>query len=364
MNSELKYLDATHGVICSMPKSYYFGYFGWPSIAKMKDGTLVAGASGLRHAHIDPWGKTVLYYSYDNGQTWTGPNIINDTPLDDRDVGLLALDDGSVLASWFTLDTKKYTSRDDKHPLTDPKMVEELEYWDDRSMDHYAGSYVMKSKDGYTFDQRIRVPVTAPHGPIQLKDGSLFYLGRIFHNFHVSRGIVAYKSYDRGLTWEEAGIVHTDPFDVNFCHEPHAVELDDGKIIGMIRYQKDCFTFFQVESEDGGKTWGTPIATDAKGSPPHLLKHSSGALVCVYGYRGYPKVRDNGPFGQMVMISRDNGKTWDKELCIRLDGDSVDLGYPASIELEDKSILTVYYQQGRPDHLPGLMWSRWNLPKE
>lgn len=358
-----KSLNATHGIVCSMPKSFYFGYYGWPSITKLKDGTLVVSASGLRHAHIDPWGKTVLFYSKDEGQTWTGPNIINDTPLDDRDVGLLTLDDGSVLASWFTLDIKSYTTRDGKHTLKDPKMLEELEYWDARTIEHYAGSYVMKSQDGYTFGERIRVPVTAPHGPIQLKDGSLFYLGRIFHSFHVKRGIVAYKSYDRGLTWEEVGIVNTEPFDVNYCHEPHAVELDDGKIIGMIRYQKDCFTFFQIESEDGGKTWSTPIALDAKGSPPHLLKHSSGALVCVYGYRGYPKTNQNGPYGQMVMISYDNGKTWEKDLCLRLDSDSIDLGYPASVELDDKSIFTIYYQQARPDHLPGILWSRWTLPE-
>lgn len=362
MDSDFKHLKATHGVICSMPKSFYFGYFGWPSVTKMKDGTLIAGASGLRHQHVDPWGKTVLFYSKDLGHTWFGPNIINDTPLDDRDVGLITLDDGSVLASWFTLDTKSYTSRGSKHSITDPKIVEELEFWDEKSIDHYAGSYVLKSKDGYLFDERIRVPVTAPHGPIQLKDGSLFYLGRIFHNFHEKRGIAAFKSYDRGLTWEEVGIVDTEPFDVNYCHEPHAVELDDGKIIGMIRYQKDCFTFFQIESADGGKTWGQPIATGAKGSPPHLIKHSSGTLICVYGYRGYPKAGTHSPYGQMAMISRDNGKTWDKDLCIRLDGLSYDLGYPASVELDDKSIFTVYYQQLKPEDSPGLLWSRWELP--
>ena len=45
----------THGVICSMPKEK-FGYFGWPSIARQDDGTLVVAASGFRNQHVCPWG--------------------------------------------------------------------------------------------------------------------------------------------------------------------------------------------------------------------------------------------------------------------------------------------------------------------
>ena len=37
----------TSGVICSMPKEK-FGYFGWPSIARQADGTLIVAASGFR----------------------------------------------------------------------------------------------------------------------------------------------------------------------------------------------------------------------------------------------------------------------------------------------------------------------------
>ncbi len=359
--NEFKSLNAEHGIICSMPKEYFFGYFGWPSITKTHDGTLIAGASGLRHKHVDPWGKTVLFYSKDSGQNWTGPNIINDTPLDDRDVGLITLDDGSVLASWFTLDEKSYMSKK-AHSTSEPEILEELEFWDDKTINHYAGSYVMKSSNGISFNRRIRIPVTAPHGPIQLKDRSLLYLGRYFNNDQEKRGIMVYKSYDRGLTWVETCAVDTGSFDVDYCHEPHAVELDDGKIIGMVRYQKDCFTFFKILSDDGGKTWSNPVPTNAKGSPPHLLKHSSGAIICVYGYRGYPKTGTNPPYGQLAMISYDNGNTWTGEYAIRLDTPNYDTGYPASIELSDKSILTVYYQQAKPEDLPGLLWSRWNLP--
>jgi len=59
-----------HGNICSMPNDR-FGYFGWPSVARMDDGTLIAGASGLRYRHVCPWGKTVLFFSKDDGKTWS-----------------------------------------------------------------------------------------------------------------------------------------------------------------------------------------------------------------------------------------------------------------------------------------------------
>ena len=36
-------LDAEHGVVSSFPDQF-FGYYGWPTITRMDDGTLVAAA--------------------------------------------------------------------------------------------------------------------------------------------------------------------------------------------------------------------------------------------------------------------------------------------------------------------------------
>ena len=60
------YADARHGVVCAVEKRPE-NYFGWPSVAKLDDGTIVAGSSGLRRAHVCPWGKSVLCYSSDGG---------------------------------------------------------------------------------------------------------------------------------------------------------------------------------------------------------------------------------------------------------------------------------------------------------
>jgi hypothetical protein len=112
----------------------------------------------------------------------------------------------------------------------------------------------------------------------------------------------------------------------------------------------------QTESADGGVTWTRAEPLGFHGSPPHLMLHSSGALVCVYGYR-------LAPYGQRAMISHDGGKTWAYDYILRDDGPDSDLGYPASVELGDGSILTIYYQKaGSTADKCGVLWTRWELP--
>ena len=46
-----------------------------------------------------------------------------------------------------------------------------------------------------------------------------------------------------------------------------------------------------------------------------------GRIACVYGYR-LP------PFGLRARLSEDGGRTWGREIVLRDDGGSWDLGYP------------------------------------
>jgi hypothetical protein len=43
-----------------------------------------------------------MYVSKDEGETWSCPQIINDTYLDERDAGLLAWGDGNLLLTYFS----------------------------------------------------------------------------------------------------------------------------------------------------------------------------------------------------------------------------------------------------------------------
>ncbi len=364
-----RYLVAEHGIVCRLPGER-FGYFGWPTVARRDDGTLLVASSGLRSAHVCPWGKTVLNVSEDNGKTWSAPRVINDSPLDDRDAGIINLGGNKMLVAWFTHNTRQY-----RHEEWCRKAAEADNWdavfagWTDEVVRQWLGSWVMLSADGGTnWGAPIRVPVTTPHGPVRLRNGDLLYFGKRYVNAdEISKGfIVAAHSADGGRTWAERGAVPLYPgtATVNY-HEPHVVELPSGKLLGMIRVESDAgvsveaagvvnWSMMQTESVDGGRTWSVPQPLGFHGLPPHLMRHSSGVLLLTYGFR-------EAPFGQRVAFSRDDGATWEHDWIIRDDGPGGDLGYPSTVELADGSLFTVCYQQAAAGEKCSLLWSRWRL---
>jgi hypothetical protein len=75
---------------------------GWPSLLRCADGELAAVYSGGRRQHVDPFGKTLLQRSRDDGDTWSAPETANNTLLDDRDPGLVETPSGVWVLSYFT----------------------------------------------------------------------------------------------------------------------------------------------------------------------------------------------------------------------------------------------------------------------
>ena len=365
-----KHVNAKHGIVCSVENGPG-NYFGWPSVARLEDGTIVAGASGLRWDHICPFGKSVLCYSKDQGETYGDLQIVHDDMIDNRDVGITALGGQKFGITWFSMDIRRYDMNRRMTPENSAACQAYMDTWKNDTVDALMGSWTMLTEDGgKSWTRPIRVPVSAPHGYIVLKDGSLGYLGKRFReDSRGPDGDVQYAvSEDGGYTWQIRGTVPIpeDDYLQNY-HEPHVIELKDGSLMGVIRYHikrrhqdgtthgeglDTCLTF----SKDGGCTWTEPRRMHVGGSPPHLLRHSSGAIVMVYGWRelGY---------GQRAVVSYDEGQTWSEELIIRDDGERDDLGYPCSIELEDGSIYTVYYQPLPGKRAASVLWSRWELPE-
>jgi hypothetical protein len=366
--------------IVSYPKSFYFRYFGWPTVARLEDGTLALAASGFRHAHMCPWGKSVVWESHDEGRTWEEPEIVNDSSIDDRDTGLLALPGGKLLLTWFSSDMRHHypaVPLDERQPKVDKALEESgdpaqrkkirdsyrfvratTDVWNEENVARDLGSFVRIRDSRGVWGPRIPVTVSSPHGPIMLRDGTLFYIGKAnaesvngeyrpsMKALHGGR-IRVIGSTDKGVTWHTVGEV-PDVADVVF-HEPHAIELADGSLLALLRVHPVAGGHFQIWkslSRDGGRTWSTPEYL-AAGSPPHLLRHSSGAIVCTQGYR-------IKPFGVRAIISRDEGGSWE-EFVIDDSQPDGDLGYPASVELADGSVYTVYYRDG------DLLSVKWKL---
>ena len=62
----------SHKTILSNPQSKH-GYFGWPTVAILKNGKIAVGASGYRIGHVCPFGKAVLAISENEGESYTHP---------------------------------------------------------------------------------------------------------------------------------------------------------------------------------------------------------------------------------------------------------------------------------------------------
>jgi len=370
-------MERKHGII-SRRTTGTFGYHAWGTVTKLTDGTLVAGCSGGRIYHVCPFGKSMLFFSHDDGETWSAPMIVNDTWLDDRDVGLTALPNNGLLMSWFSLDYDIL----DKNDAGLRKIYSAEEYQMTNAYraavycnpEEKPGSFIRVSKDGgMTWGEAVEVPVSAPHGPILLQDGSLLYLGKRRTGAEgEKRELVAYGSIDNGVTWKELGYVPLmEGTSWEYMFEPHAVQLPSGRILGAIRYEGGPYmnmeqrylqwTTLLTWSDDGGRTWSMPHVTGICGSPPHLMRHSSGAIVLSYGRR------EIGNQCECVRISRDEGETWSPEIVICDNVPDWDMGYASTVELSDGSLLTAYYQKYREgdkvDKKTSFLYTKWTLPE-
>ena len=342
----------------------FFRYQAWPTVARDEDGTIYAAASGHRLGHVCPFGKDLLYISRDEGKTWEGPIIVNDTYLDDRDAGLCTWGDGNIVMSWFTLGPVQIEANKRKRPLLETPIVKAvLDLWKELPAEETEiGAFVKISGDGgKRWSERIRVPVTSPHGPTRKADGSLLFLGKekSWGNGLERGHIYTFESKDGGYTWERLGYVELpEGFEASEIHEPHAIELPDGTILGGLRVSSEKLPgkngIFTTFSYDGGKTFTKPQLLDLCGTPPHFLLHSSGAIVLTYGRRIVP-------CEERAVISWDGGKTWSEEITVSQESPDWDLGYPSSIELSDGSIMTVYYQKYPGDSYNSILYTKWNL---
>lgn len=351
-----------HGTV--IKSGLLFGGFNWPSAARLPDGRLMAVCSGFRMAHVCPFGKTVACYSSDDGLTWSPPSVILDTPLDDRDAGIAVSGDRVVVTSFNNSRAfQRRIAERDHTPAERALIGAYCDMVSDEEEEAYLGStFVVSNDGGTTFGKVSRVPVSSPHGPCVLGDGSFYYLGKAFcmedeHGCFAIDRLQSISSKD-GAHWTPPREIPMPALEgVLFC-EPHAVCLGGESILAGLRAQdgKGMFTIWTAKSDDGGQSFGEWRPTGFDGSPPHFMRHSCGAVVLTYGRR-------KAPFGQRARVSYDGGESWGEEIVLRGDGLNWDLGYPATCECADGSLLTVYYQRESGARHTGIYYTKWRLPQ-
>jgi hypothetical protein len=125
-----------------------------------------------------------------------------------------------------------------------------------------------------------------------------------------------------------------NPPGVSLDAETDIIELKDGRLFAALRHSKENMHF--STSPDAGKSWSPAADIGFKGHCPHLARLSTGEILLS---TRIPQTE--------LRISRDETKTWQGPFEI----DHVFGAYPATVELKDKSVLIVYYTEGKDSHI-------------
>jgi len=349
-------------VISRQPELYH----GWPTLARRRNGQLLLVCSGGREAHVCPFGRVELMQSDDKGRTWGKARVLIDGPIDDRDAGVLETDKGTILITTFTsLAYESILTRAEKiKPGQSGAWPDEkLRRWQAvhrqlsaQQRQAELGVWMIRSTDGgATWSKRYRCGVNSPHGPVQLSDGRQLYAGKEL--WHGERRIGVCESTDDGQTWRWLATIPTRKGDDRSqYHELHAVETADSRLVVQIRNHNkaNARETLQCESSDGGKTWSTPHSIGVWGLPSHLLRLADGRLLMTYGHR-------RKPFGNQARLSEDHGRSWSEPMIVSGDGASGDLGYPSTVQLNDGSLLTVWYELTTGSPRAVLRQAQWSI---
>jgi hypothetical protein len=156
---------------------------------------------------------------------------------------------------------------------------------------------------------------------------------------------------------------------------PSTVRISDSHLVSAMRRRFDVeisggnrnnICWIDVyESKDNGKSWEflSKVADTGRsnGNPPCLVRLRDGRLVVTYARRGVCskyQYRD-WPQGIHARISEDNGKTWGKEIVLRDDARTWDIGYTRTVERADGKLFTAYYfttDEHYEQHIAGTIW--------
>ena len=333
-------------------------YHGWPTITRRRGGQLLVVCSGGREGHVCPFGRVEMMRSDDDGQTWGWPCVLMDSEIDDRDAGVMETNRGTLLVNSFT--SLAYDTEENRWPKPEDK--DRFRRWQAahnrltaEQRQKMVGVWMVRSTDeGVTWSGRYHTVVYSPHGPMQLADGRLLYAGKELHG---ERRAGVCESTDDGQTWQWLARIPTRPGDDhNVYHELHAVETTDGTIVAQIRnYNKrNNRETIQTESTDGGKTWSESHSIGVWGYPSHLLRLNDSRLLMTFGHR-------RTPYGNQARVSEDHGRTWSEPMIVSGDAVGADMGYPSTVQLDDGTLLTVWYEVMRGSPYAVLRQAKWNL---
>ncbi|MFW6153616.1 MAG: sialidase family protein [Planctomycetota bacterium] len=308
----------------------------WPTLLALPDGTLAAVTRG-GSPHLGLRSRLDLVRSSDGGRRWSAPEtIVPSIPgVDVRGASAGVMADGSVVVAYW----------------------EDTRYRGER-FDPAVGActpYTIRSDDGgRTWSaKRPLVCPPLPHGAAVygrmavLPDGTAMTI--VYgpaDDRRTTQASCLLRSRDHGRSWSDATVIAHD------TTEGTVLAAGDGRLLAFLRttdpdVSRDGATVLST-SDHGGRTWGEPVAlTRPHQHPADACVLASGAVLLTYGNR-------LGPLAVGAMLSDDGGRTWDRDGRVVLAADTMtlrdkpwgDCGYPSTVQLDDGTILTLYYRLG------------------
>lgn len=296
-------------------------YQAFPDAARLKNGDiLVAFYSGDEHvtktsAKYPNAGRICFVRSQDEGKTWSEPALLYDDIDDNRDAHLSQLKDGTIICTFFNL-------RIDSAKHGEVRMVtskDNGQTWDKTSH--------LIAKDWFC-SAAVR----------ELADGSLIQPVYTIVDKKSSTRIGFVFSKNKGASWSEVSKVD---WDINFTvNETDVVALKDKKLYAAVRGSfKDQIPMQYTTSDNLGQSWQPLQSIGFYGDAPSFTRLSSGEILL--STRGYLNNEKAGPAYTSLRISNDEGKHWQGPYLV----DKSTGAYPSTIELKDKTILVIFYQE-------------------
>jgi hypothetical protein len=241
----------------------------------------------------------VVYSVSDDGETWTKP-----MPLADSPPGAMTTSGG-----WWTYGDI---------------LIAYINVWP-AAGDIGQGGHAMyvSSSDGEDWSEL--APVTDVNGkPVRgifEQDPQALPDGRIISAFHLQPGLrVApfYTDDPSGVTGWVRGAMQNLPFegDVSREIEPSWYLRKDGAAVMVFRDQAESFRKLAAVSRDRGGTWTTPVLTNM---PDARTKQSAGNLPSGIAYLVGNPVASKSRYPLVVTLSED-GKTFDRAWLLRPGG--------------------------------------------
>ena len=312
------------------------GYF--PVMIRLRDGSLgVVLRGGAPHLGVK--GRLDWIRSNDSGRSWSKPTLIVDSRWDDRNPSLGQMADGTLVVGYAEAST--YDANGKWAP----------------SAGSYDLFFVMSHDEGNTWSEKKKLS----SGPIV--NGSPF--GRIIHDRNGTALMAVYGGWDssyaeskkpEGKAKDFSGIIRSKDNGRSWGdfslilpghNEASLALLPGGKLIAVARTEGGALS--TTESSDNGFHWSAPrTLTRAGQHPADICRLKSGTLLLTYGNR----LR---PYGVGCLTSHDSGTTWEykKRGMLAWDSQSTDCGYPSTVQLDDGTIVTMFYSIGTSS-LPGV----------